>query len=197
MTINEFRYVISAEEEIQSGLQFWQTKIREYLNRYYQGNAENAKNTIFYGCISKASELYNNLYDRQEDYRSVIDDQGLLACTCIIQETNIYLENGEVLQGLEIESLSNSPWNTLDYPQPETRKGAATSLVEELVKESQSLGFNGILKAVTVPSIREFYIKIGFIEDNGTGWMVLRSDAASEFLIKQEEFRRENHGTGN
>lgn len=42
MTINEFRYVISAQEEIQSGLQFWQSKIREYLNRYYQGDVENA-----------------------------------------------------------------------------------------------------------------------------------------------------------
>lgn len=192
MTINEFRYVIGAQEEIESGLDLWDLKIREYVNFYYEGNVENAKNTIFYGCVSKTNELIDNLLDRKNDYRSVIDDLNLLACTCIIQETDIYLHNGEVLQGLEIESLSNAPWNAIVYPQPETRKGAATSLVEELVKESQSLGFNGILKAVTVPSIRAFYRKIGFIEENGTGWMTLTPDAAEEFLISQEDFRRES-----
>lgn len=93
--------------------------------------------------------------------------------------------------------MTNSPWNTLVYPQSEQRKGAATSLVEELIKESQSLGFNVILKAVKVPSVSEFYRKIGFIEESGTGWMTLSSDAASEFLISQEEFRREFRGTGN
>ncbi|MUG98378.1 hypothetical protein F7734_41180 [Scytonema sp. UIC 10036] len=64
-------------------------------------------------------------------------------------------------------------------------------MVEELVKESQALGFSGILKAVTVPSVREFYKKIGFIEDNGTGWMTLTSDAAERFLNRQE--RRRNN----
>ncbi|BDA72348.1 hypothetical protein CAL7716_065140 [Calothrix sp. PCC 7716] len=193
MTINEFRYVIGVQEEILLGLQLWQAKITEYINLYYQGDIENAKNTIFYGCVSKTRELYSYLLSRPEDYRSAIDDQGLLACACIIQPTDIYLDNGEVLQGLEIEHLTNSPWNTLLYPQPETRKGSATSLVEELVKESQALGFSGILKAVTVPSVREFYKNIGFVEDNGTGWMTLTSDAAESFLNIQLLRRRNNH----
>lgn len=196
MTINEFRYVVGVQEEIELGLELWSSKIEEYINVYYQGDVENAKNTNFYGCVSKTREFNSYLLSRQDDYRSVIDEQGLLACTCIIQETDIYLDNGEVLQGLEIEHLSNAPWNVIDYPQPETRKGAAISLVEELVKESQSRGFSGILKAVAVPLTYEFYVKIGFVDD-GNRWMTLKEDAAEEFLIDQEEFRRGNRETGN
>jgi hypothetical protein len=195
--MNEFRYIVGATREVQQNLILWQRKIRDYLDNYYQGNEENARQTLFYGCISKTRILSNNLLERASDFRCVMDSQGLLACASIVQETDIYTDIGEVFPGLEIEALSNSPWNTLDYTQPEKRKGAATSLVEELVKESQSQGFGGILKAITVPSVREFYEKIGFIEDNGTGWMTLTSDAAQEFLIKQEEFRREFRETGN
>lgn len=83
MTINDFRYVIGVQEEIQLGLQLWQSKIREYVNLYYEGNVENAKNTIFYGCVSKTIELNENLLDRKNDYRSVIDDKFAMEHTCI------------------------------------------------------------------------------------------------------------------
>jgi hypothetical protein len=62
----------------------------------------------------------------------------LLAAVCLIQETSIIVD-GERLDCLEIESLTNSPWNTIDYPQVEKRKGAATSLIEGIVRESQQM----------------------------------------------------------
>jgi hypothetical protein len=77
MAINDFRYVIGVQEEILLGLRLWQAKITEYINIYYQGDIENSKNTIFYGCVSKTRELYSYLLSRPEDYRSAIDDQGL------------------------------------------------------------------------------------------------------------------------
>ncbi len=98
---------------------------------------------------------------------------------------------------MEIEAITNSPWNTLSWPQLEKRKGAATSLIEELVKESQSLGFDGILKAITIPSARSSYSKIGFIQANGTGWMILTPSAAEVFLSRQEELRRKFREAGN
>jgi hypothetical protein len=99
--------------------------------------------------------------------------------------------------GLAIESLTNAPWNTIPYPQPEATKGCATSLIEELVRESQRLQFNGIVKAITIPSARPFYRKIGFIETDGSGEMILTCDAAQEFLIRQQQLRELHHDTGN
>ena len=98
---------------------------------------------------------------------------------------------------MAIESLTNAPWNTIAHPQPETIKGSATSLIEELVRESQRLQFNGIVKAMTIPSARPFYRKIGFIETNGSGEMILTPDAAQEFLTRQQQLREVHHDTGN
>lgn len=187
--MNEFSFVVGATIEVQQGFLLWDRKIREYLNTYYQGNRENAKNTIFYICISKAEELSRNLIQRQDDFRSVFDNASLLAASCIIETANIEIE-GRFYPGIEIESFTNSPWNTILYSQPETRKGSATSLVEELVRESLENGLSGILKAFTIPSARQFYRDIGFIETNGSGEMVLTDYAASEFLQRQEELRR-------
>lgn len=194
--MNEFSFVVGATIEVQQGFLLWDRKIREYLNTYYQGNRENAKNTIFYICISKAEEISSNLIERQDDFRSVFDDASLLAASCIIQTANVEVE-GRFYQGIEIESFTNSPWNTISYPQPETRKGSATSLVEELIRECLDNGLSGILKAFTIPSSRQFYRDIGFVETNGSGEMILTEYAASEFLQRQEELRRLYRDTRN
>jgi predicted acetyltransferase len=107
------------------------------------------------------------------------------------------LINDQSYTGLGIESLTNAPWNTISRPQPETRKGSATSLIEELVRESQRLQFNGIVKAITIPSARPFYRRIGFIETNGSGEMILTYDAAQDFLIRQQQLREVHHDPGN
>ena len=91
---------------------------------------------------------------------------------------------------MEIESLTNSPWNTIEYPQLEKRKGAATSLIEGIVRESQALAFSGIVKLFAIPSAREFYQEIGFIDTDGSGEMILIANAASMFLLEQQQNRQ-------
>ena len=121
--------------------------------------------------------------------RSVIDNQNLLASICIVRKSKIVFEDG-FTHCLEIENLSNSPWNTIKYPQPEKRKGAATSLIEYVIMESRNEGLN-IVKLFAVPQERDFYKSIGFEETNGSGEMVLNRNAASMFLLDQEQ-RRES-----
>lgn len=53
--------------------------------------------------------------------------------------------------------FTNAPWNVIKN-QAETLKGAATSLMEELVNESKSLGFSGRLKLYSIPRAKQFYI---------------------------------------
>lgn len=188
--MNEFRYIIGATStfEIQEGLTIWSSKIREYVNLYYQGDEENALGTDFFRCLSKTREITSRLFSEEEYFRGVIDDQNLLAAVCTIQETFIFID-GERLECLEIESLTNSPWNTIDYPQVEKRKGAATSLIEGIVRESQASAFSGIFKLMTIPSAREFYQDIGFIDTDGSGEMILTANAVSMFLLTQEQNR--------
>lgn len=186
--MNDFKYIIGATREIKQGLIIWIYKIREYVDLYYQGYEENAFGTEFYRCISKTREIDSNLLDREDSFRGVIDDQNLLAAVCIIQAKSIFVD-GEQLNCLEIESLTNSPWNTINYPQLEKRKGAATSLIEGIVRENQALAFNGIVKLMAIPSARQFYQEIGFIETDGSGEMILTANAASMFFLNQEQNR--------
>ncbi|MEC4817879.1 MAG: GNAT family N-acetyltransferase [Scytonema sp. PMC 1069.18] len=83
--------------------------------------------------------------------------------------------------------MTNAPWNTITYSQPETKKGAATSLIEQLVRESQRLELSGILKAMVIPEARKFYEDKGFVETDGSGEMILTSNAASMFILDQEQ----------
>jgi hypothetical protein len=186
--MNEFRYIVGATREIRQGFVTWDSKIKEYVDLYYQSNEENARGSEFYKCILKIREITDNLSDRQDAFRGVIDDQNLLSAVCIIQETTIFVD-GERLDALEIESLTNSPWNTIEYPQVEKRKGAATSLIEGIVRESQALAFSGIVKLFAIPSAKRLYQRIGFIETDGSGEMILTANAASIFLLDQEQNR--------
>lgn len=194
--MNNFSYIVGATIDLQQGLIMWIRKIGEYLNLYYQGDKENAKNTTFFNCMAKVEALNELLISRRDDFRGVKDTQGILQSACIIEVAQIYIDD-QSYTGLAIESLTNAPWNTITHPQPETRKGCATSLIEELVGESQRLQFNGIVKAMTIPSVRPFYKKIGFVETNGSGEMILTPDAAQEFLSRQQQLRENDHDTGN
>jgi len=89
---------------------------------------------------------------------------------------------------LLVDALANAPWNVLGS-QPETIKGAATSLIEESVNESKDFGFEGRLKLFPVRRSRQFYTEIGFAETDG-GEMELTLEAALAFLEKQERRRR-------
>ena len=91
------------------------------------------------------------MLEKEDYFRGVVDDQGLLAAICLIQETSFLLSE-ELTDCLEIENLTNSPFNTIDYPVPEKRKGAATSLVEGIIQESREKGLPNILKLIPVPN---------------------------------------------
>lgn len=82
--------------------------------------------------------LDEDLLSRRDDFRAVKDAQGILQSACIIEVTRIDIDD-QIYTGLRIETLTNAPWNTIGNPQPETKKGAATSLVRELVHESRHL----------------------------------------------------------
>lgn len=186
--MNEFRYIIGATRKVRQGLVIWADKIRKYVDSYYGGNEENARGTEFYRGILKTRVIIDNLLEKEDGFRSVFDDQNLLASVCIIQDTSIFI-NEELVNCLEIESLTNSPWNTLEFLQLERRKGAATSLVEGIIRESRASGLSDIFKLMTIPDAKIFYQKIGFEETNGSGEMILNSNAASMFLLDIEQKR--------
>lgn len=136
-------------------------------------------------------DVLNNALDEKEDinaFRSVLDNCGLLQAAAIITIDEVEFEL-EFLPCIIIDSLTNSPWNVIEQVQPETRKGAASSLIEELVLESQEQGFGGMIKTFTIPKAKKFYKKIGFIETDGSGEMILTQQAAAIFLIRQQQLR--------
>lgn len=185
--MNTFLYIIGATSELQQGLIIWRSKINHYLNTYYEGDKANARGTIFFSCVSKVENLEEilNDIDTHEQFRAVKDNQGLIQAVCLCETVRVEIEN-EVYRGLAIDSLTNAPWNTIEYLQTETKKGAATSLIEQLVRESQRLGLDGILKALVIPSARNFYDSLGFVETDGSGEMILTPNAANMLILDQE-----------
>lgn len=70
-----------------------------------------------------------------------------------------------------------------------TRKGGPTSLIEEIVKESKSKQFGGVVKLFTIPRAKSRYAKIGSVDIDGSGEMLLTEAAADEFLDRQQQRR--------
>lgn len=95
---------------------------------------------------------------------------------------------------LFIDAFTNAPWNVIKN-QPETLKGAATSLMEELVNESKFLGFSVRLKLYSIPRAKQFYIDISFIETDLPREMELKTKAAEGFLNEQKQFRETGRRT--
>ena len=115
--------------------------------------------------------------------RGVRDIQGRLQAGAIVLEDGGYLYQSEEYRDyLYLDTLSNAPWNVIKN-QLETVPGAATSLIEEIVKESIQLDYHGIVKTLAIKRAKLFYTKVGFIENpDGSGEMVLNEQAASRFL---------------
>ena len=186
--MNEFSFVTGATREVREGLIFWAEKAREYVDTYYQGDEENAKGTRFYRGIIKTRIIVDSLFEKEVSLRSVLDDQNLLACVTITQETSIFVEQ-ELVDCIEIESIVNSPWNLITYPLPEKRKGAATAIVEGIIKENRQKGLSRILKLFAVPEEKNFYSDLGFIETNGSGEMILSENDAAMLLLDLDQKR--------
>lgn len=183
--MNIFTYTTDVTTEFEVALVLWYEKCQDYLRLYYAGNRENVRNTSFWSCISKIEFLIEN----PENYRGVQDNQKLMQAIATIEVQEIDIEEIR-MTGLAIESFVNAPWNVIEQVQPERRRGSATSLIEEIIKESQACGFGGIVKAITIPRARPFYTRIGFVETNGSGEMILTREAAAQFLLEQQQRRQ-------
>lgn len=155
---------------------------------YYQGREESARGTRFYRGIIKTRTIINSLFENEENIRSVFDDQNLLASIALIQDTSIFVEE-ELTDCIEIESIVNSPWNLIKYPVPEKRKGAATAIVEGIIKENGEKGLSRILKLFAVPEEKIFYSDLGFRETNGSGEMILSESGAAMLLNDLDQKR--------
>ena len=187
--MNEFSFVTGITREIRDGLLFWDEKAREYVDTYYQGNEESAKGTRFYRGFIKTRTIINSLIEIEEEkVRSVFDNQNLLASLALIQDTSIFVEE-ELVDCIEIESIVNSPWNLIKYPVPEKRKGAATAIVEGIIKENRGKRLSRILKLFAVPEEKIFYSNLGFTETNGSGEMILSEEGASMLLSDLDQKR--------
>lgn len=187
--MNEFSYIVGVTREVREGLALWDEKAREYVDTYYQGREESARGTRFYRGVIKTRRITNSLLEIEEEkIRSVFDDQNLLACIALIQDTSIFVEE-ELTDCIEIESIVNSPWNLIKYPVPEKRKGAATAIVEGIIKENGEKGLRRILKLFAVPEEKIFYSDLGFIETNGSGEMILSESGAAMLLNDLDQKR--------
>lgn len=179
--MNKFTLVNEASAEVVRQIDGWIGKIGEYLREFFDGDSERVRGTQFGDCISKVYYLFEIATTEPSKFRGVKDELGKLQAGAIIE---LYFDY------LELDTLTNAPWNVLKN-QPETLKGAATSLVEQLARESQELGFGGCIRLTAIDRAKSFYTKIGFTEEEDSSWSLeLNPTAAERFLERQRNRRR-------
>ena len=179
--MNEFSLVKGADAEVLGEIEGWIDKIENYLRDFFDGELERVRGTEFGDCISKVNYLFESSVAEPGTFRGVRDMRGRLQAGAIVEPYFDYFE---------IDAFTNAPWNVLKS-QPETLKGAATSLMEELVNESFELGMSGRIKLVAIERALSFYTKIGFTEsEDGLGELELTPAAAERFLERQRSHRR-------
>lgn len=154
---------------------------------FYEGEINRTQGTQFGDCIAKIGYLAQRTIAEPQNFRGVRDVQGRLQAGAIVLGDGGYLyQSAEYREYLYLDTLSNAPWNVIKN-QPETVTGAATCLVEEIVKESIQLEYDGIVKTLAIKRAKPFYTRVGFIENPDiSGEMVLNEQAASRFLLEQQ-----------
>ncbi|BAZ11710.1 hypothetical protein NIES4071_35360 [Calothrix sp. NIES-4071] len=148
--------------------------------------------TKFGDCVAKVEELAFSAANNSS-YRGVLDDSGRLQAAAIVSIEQIEIEN-ELRQGIIIESLTNSPWNVIEQLTQDNiykRKGSATALIEGIIRESQSRGFSGTVKALTLTRAKEFYINIGFTETDYSSELIVTEQTANTILLDLEQRRQQ------
>lgn len=186
--MNLFNYIIGASTDFRIQLINWNNKCREYINTFYSGDIDRIFGTKFGDCVAKVEELAFS-GTNSSNYRGVTDESGILQAAAIISIEQIEIET-EFKQGIIIESLTNSPWNVFEQPFPDNiykRKGAATALIEGIIKESQSRGLGGIVKALTIERAKEFYKNLGFRETDYSREMIVTEYTADTILSNIEQ----------
>ena len=185
MTKNSFNYVNYADSITITNLIFWQEKIDEYIREFYGGNPENTLRTKFGYCMNKSLYLLEAAGDTPNMFRGVLNSNMLQAGSMIESRVGeIYLYEGEQ-QHLLLDILCSAPWNCLPQSISETRKGAATWLIAEIIQEMTSPPnrMSGILKVAAIPAAIQFYKSLGFEENpDGSREMILTREKALQFL---------------
>ncbi|HEY9876236.1 MAG TPA: hypothetical protein V6D12_22600 [Candidatus Obscuribacterales bacterium] len=183
--VNQFLAVTGASVSVRKQLQTWNAKIIDYLREYFNSDFQQVRGTLFGDAIAKIAYLTETAIAQPDSFRGVVDLQGRLQAAAIVEvETDC----------LRVDIFTNAPWNVI-LNQPETMKGAATSLVESLVNESKSKGFSGRIKLYSLVRATQFYTKIGFVETDVPGEMELTNVAAEIFLNRQLRFRKTGNET--
>lgn len=177
--MNVFTPVKFGTASVREEIAGWNNKVREYLRDFFGGDIQCVQGTEVSDNIAKIAVLLEKVLTEPENFRGVRDVQSRLQAGAIVEEEFDYLS---------IETFTNAPWNVLGN-QPETIKGAATSLMEELVNESKDLGFEGRIKLYSTPRAKKFYINIGFAETDVPREMELTPEAAEDFIEEQRQFR--------
>jgi hypothetical protein len=185
MTINQFIFINYANDVVIFNLLDWQNKIQSYLIEYYDGDPANALRTKFGICMNKSQYLLEAASDYPTNFRGVTSDNMLHAGAIIdSRRGEIYLYEGRQ-EYLILDILCSAPWNCLPQSISETKKGAATWLIAEIIQEAISPPnqMSGILKVAAIPAAIEFYISIGFEENpDGSREMILTREKALKFL---------------
>lgn len=177
--MNVFTPVKFGTASVREEIAGWNNKVREYLRDFFGRDIQCVQGTEVSDNIAKIAVLLEKVLTEPENFRGVRDVQSRLQAGAIVEEEFDYLS---------IETFTNAPWNVLGN-QPETIKGAATSLMEELVNESKDLGFEGRIKLYSTPRAKKFYINIGFAETDVPREMELTPEAAEDFIEEQRQFR--------
>ncbi|KAF3888214.1 MULTISPECIES: GNAT family N-acetyltransferase [Nostocales] len=189
--MNIFNYIIGTSTDFRIQLIRWNNKCREYINTFYSGDIHRIFGTRFGDCVAKVEALAFSGAN-SSSYRGVTDNSGILQAAAIISIEQIEIE-AELKQGIIIESLTNAPWNVIEQPGQDIiykRKGAATSLIEGIIGESQSSGFGGIVKVLTIERAKEFYQNIGFRETDYSRELIVTEYIANTVLSEIKQRRQ-------
>jgi hypothetical protein len=183
--MNEFYLVQGASAEVLQDIDGWNNRVRDYLRDFFDGDIERVRGTRFGDNIAKITYMTERAVMEPNTFRGVRDVHSRLQAGAIVEEE---------IDFLFLDALASAPWNVLGN-QPETIKGAGTTLMEELVKESKALGNEGRIRLYPLQRSLQFYTDIGFVE-TGSGDWELTEEAASRFLEEQRQFwetGRERH----
>lgn len=147
-----FSAVKRANSTVHSDLQHWSQKATESVNRAIE-NGSPLQRRIEVNA-NAISDLLLEALVSPEDFRGIRDDRGNLQAGAIVIDMDDHLF---------VEYIVTAPWN-ITQDSPLSVKKAATALMSQLARESDTNGHFGRILLYAIPDAIEFYRKIGFIE---------------------------------
>jgi hypothetical protein len=135
--------------------------------------------------MSTSLDLLDYTRDNYNMFRGV-KSNNILQAGAIIESRfgEIYLYDDRQ-QHVLLDILCSAPWNCLPQSINDTKKGAATWLIAEIIEEMTSPPnqMTGIFKVAAIPTAINFYKSVGFEENpDGSREMILTREKALQFL---------------